>query len=239
MGDHYNREQHGAVVVQEGGKTGWDWCSQLCDYFGLEGCCLWDDVKDECFFVAHQFETTDSPGYSTKTFYKGGGNWKHVKFPHFQAGICRTPGCTEVMSAKMDRRSECFWDGADKAGRKGLNGAKHSPEECENFCLGRPECIISALSSTGYRHTFATCNVGQAGGTGWTVKQKICKQNTLALGNTAQLGDMEAVVVDEHPHSLIVFAFAALGFGTILYGAGQFYCSKENESQQFQATETI
>jgi len=65
-------------------------------------------------------------------------------------------GCSMIEESNKDK-VYCDWDGADKAGRKSLNGSGHSLDSCKTACLGNPECMFASFRKDGLCHMFKTC----------------------------------------------------------------------------------
>ena len=80
-------------------------------------------------------------------------------------------GAADSMILACDECAECD----DSNGRSGLGGDGHDVKDCTQTCLEKASCQYAALSSSGYCHTFTTCD-GTGGGSGWTLFRKPAAQ---------------------------------------------------------------
>ena len=70
-------------------------------------------------------------------------------------------------------RLECAWNFEDKRNRMSLGGARHTQEDCNNWCKNDDLCQ-HAMFLNGFCHLFETCNGSQPGSNIWTYFRKSC-----------------------------------------------------------------
>eukprot|EP00493_Phyllostaurus_siculus_P025909 UN26254 len=154
---------------------GEDWCKLKCQNMGIDGCCEWQDNTDKrkqrCYFTAFQ-SSTISDSKKRKVWGEG---FDYEWIPEGFASICSVSNCAEYqMETLGGRKGGCDYDNIDKNGRMAKGGPGHSPEECDAWCVSKPECVFNSRTSNGYCHGFKTCNY-EPKGKGIVTKQKVCK----------------------------------------------------------------
>jgi len=154
--------------------SGWDWCKLKCQNMGIDGCCEWqddDESQQGCYFTAFQ-SSTISDGSKRK---KWGDGFDYEWIPNRYASICSVSNCAEYQMEKLQHRyGGCDYDNIDSEGRMGKGGPRHSPEDCDKWCLSKPECVFAARTSSGYCHGFKTCS-HETMSQDIVAKQKVCK----------------------------------------------------------------
>jgi len=162
----------GGSAYSKSMKTGWDWCHSMCEYYGLNGCCAFDEGKDSwnsirnnaspgmegvfgrCYFVRDGSTETDNT--ERKRVTKFGPNPEYKITPLRYGATCNWSGSLKMVD--YNRKTGCDWDGVDSEGGLSLGGGGHTEDECKKFCMDNPDCIVAARSSSGYCHTYKTCN---------------------------------------------------------------------------------
>lgn len=166
--------------THEFSMTNQEWCQLKCQNMGIPGCCEWQDDNRKCLFTAFSSSTIPNSG-SRKVYGSGSSAFTYTEKGLRYASVCSVPNCVYQMEPLVWRKMECDWDGLDKVGQDSKGGKNWSVEECNNWCLNDPGCVFASRSSTGYCHSFKTCN-HEPSGTGWVTYQKVC-QGTLEYNN--------------------------------------------------------
>jgi len=147
------------------------WCKLYCENMGIPGCCEWQADNEECQFTAFSSSTISDSG-SKKVW---GDGWDYTMKPLRYASVCSVSNCDVYqMEPVVWRDVDCDWDGFDKAGQRSKMGKGHDLDDCMNWCLNDPGCVFASRSSTGYCHSYKSCN-HKPFGTGWITQQKVCK----------------------------------------------------------------
>lgn len=191
-------------VYSKSAKTGWDWCKLQCEYYGLNGCCAYDEGADSwngvmnnaspgmegvfgrCYFVRDGSTETDNTERSRVT--KFGPNPEYKITPLRYGGTCNWSGSMKMVD--YDRKTGCDWDGVDSEGRLSLGGGDHKEAECKKFCMDKADCIVAALSSSGYCHAYKTCNwYKSTGDNGFKMWQKVNSAAPIQYSMKKNFGD--------------------------------------------------
>lgn len=196
------------------------WTCEESFHLGAQWCgeCM-DNADERCFgcLDSHGNCQSDMPFAQCEQEFRWGTQWCGPT-----DDVRESFSWAKIYTWEHKTLQDCTFRGTDQA-NTGM-----TVEECQDLCGADEEC--QGITVFPLHHTCYTC-------TGRWVEDYHYPRDIWIKTFTAESAESESVAMKTETNDMVittedklVYAFAALGLGSVLYGAAQFYCGKRAES---------